>query len=248
MALSESQLEAKIKKLEIQLAQHKHTWAWYWWPRIDVWKLKWFSDKYAKVSSTDTNPWFLNDKITVWSWITKSISNSWSDEKLQFNWELIFWWNWSDWALTITSWQTVTLTASSSIQIKNYSSIDIQSWWILNIQTTNTAPVILKSSGTCTIAWTINFNSTYNSTTVYPPFLLATWTTFTPTWQQNTTNWWTDLIINCVWDLNCNWWIIDLWATSPATTWVLRMITKWTYTSWTYTASSTTVIEKPTIF
>ena len=202
----------------------------------------------VKISSVDITPWYLENKLISWKWINISKLNPAWNEQLQISWEFVYWWSWIDWDLIITNWQTVTLSAATDIQIKNYSSIDIQTWWVLNIQNTNTAPVILKSTWNINIQWNINFNSTYNNWTVFNPLLLATWTTFTPTWKLNTNKGWTDLIINCYWDFNASWWNIDLWATSPAISWALRIVTWWNYTAWTYTSSWNTIINNPTIF
>lgn len=202
----------------------------------------------VKISSTDTTSWYLENKLVAWNWINISKLNPSWNEQLKIDWELVYWWSWIDWDLIITNWQTITLDASTDIQIKNYSSIDIQSWWVLNIQDTNTAPVVLKSLWNINIQWTINFNSTYNSATVYPASLLASWATFTPTWKLDTNKWWTDLIINCIWNFNASWWSINLWATSPAIPWTLRIVSWWNYVAWTYTSSWTTIISNPTIF
>jgi len=39
--MTPEQLEAKVKQLESRFAQHKHSWVWYWWPRINASDLKW---------------------------------------------------------------------------------------------------------------------------------------------------------------------------------------------------------------
>lgn len=249
MALTEAQIESKLKALEIQFAQHSHTWVWKWWPRIEIENLKWQSDYKVKVSSTDASAWTLSEKLSEWAGVFfQTITDENDNQTLKINWELIFWWDWSDWDLVISSWETITLNASANVQIKNYTSIDIQSWGILNIQNTNTAPVVLKCSWNITITWSINFNSTYDNTSAFTAFLLWSGATFTPTWLKNTNKWWTDLIINCVWNFDWTSWSINLWATSPWVAWALRIITNWTYTAWTYTSSSTTVIENPIIF
>jgi len=55
------QLEAKVKQLEVRFAQHKHSWVWYWWPKINASDLKgwagwdwWAGYEYAICPTTAT--------------------------------------------------------------------------------------------------------------------------------------------------------------------------------------------------
>lgn len=216
--------------------------------KLDAWialrNFKW----NVKVSPTDTTAGYLEDKLVAWQGVIIEKQNSPWNENLKLSWEFTFWGDWSDWDLIIANGETVTITAATDITTKNYRSIDIQTGGTLTIQTTNTAPVVIKCLYNCTIAWSIDFNATYDATSAFSAFLLATGVTFTPTGLKSTNKWWTDLILNCVWTFTWTWWSINLWATSPWVAWALRIVTLWTYTAGTYTSSSTTVINKPTIF
>jgi len=156
------------------------------------------------------------EDLTDWewgaNWIASLIYNS-TWPVWQFSWQeavapviettpYVFW-DWSDWALSVTSW-TTTLNLD---QVYNYSSIEISAGATLNTWTWSWN-LILKCNWNCNIDWTIEHLWSLSWTDIS---LETIFVTYTPDWTPWT--WWNG------WNgweaYNWTWWVWS-WGTWSA--------------------------------
>lgn len=174
--------------------------------------------------SSDNNQSGLTEWVSYWYNTTTWVIESWVWFMAKSTTDIVFdisyieknsiYWNWSDWVLVITNWQTINLNTE---QLYQYSKIDIQTGWTLS--TLSTSWILkIKCNWIVNINWNINlakFPLWNLASTSFTSVLInwqtvTTWTSWTA-WDWGTGRGYATIDIPWVW-LNWYWGWGMAWA------------------------------------